>query len=398
VVAVAAAVAGCGSSSSTASTSAADSAASTSNDAASSSTSSTGGSLAISAANGTAPAAGVPSTLAKMVQSWMKRPDSIGITTPVGKPIPKGKTIEYISCGGLACNDAGAEMQAGAAKLGWTVKTTTAATPAAFKAAVDAAIQQHVSALTYWSEPASTILPEFKELKAMKIPVVTTATTEPTDIGQASINNLSNPGILATIYPGSTIYATIAQLAEVAVYYGGTKANILDISPAGYSYTATQDALYTKTVAKWCPGCTVHHLDIPYSDIGPSSISEIVNEIRSTHATVLDTSTDDFVEGVPQALKANGVKVSTILTSAPTSASLEDIKSGVVTAGLAFATPETSWAALDALARYFAGVSVKPSVAPAPTWLITKSSVPGLSTFPVDANYQQAFEKLWGIS
>ncbi len=51
---------------------------------------------------------------------------------------------------------------------------------------------------------------------------------------------------------------------------------------------------------------------------------------------------------------------------------------------------------LDALARHFAGVPVQ--MTPPPLWLITKANLPAShsSVFPMVADYQSQFLKLWG--
>src|SRR5882724_6768569 len=39
----------------------------------------------------------------QVVSQAMKRPTSITVTTPVGKPVPTGKKIVFISCGAAQC-------------------------------------------------------------------------------------------------------------------------------------------------------------------------------------------------------------------------------------------------------------------------------------------------------
>ena len=51
------------------------------------------------------------------------RPESIGTLAPIGKPVPTGKEIAFISCGVEACEVQGDIIKQGAADLGWTAKT-----------------------------------------------------------------------------------------------------------------------------------------------------------------------------------------------------------------------------------------------------------------------------------
>ncbi|CAM5711151.1 hypothetical protein SALBM311S_03068 [Streptomyces alboniger] len=47
---------------------------------------------------------GVKAAEAVLAQ-YSKRPTSIGITQPVGKPVPSGKKIDFILCGVQSCQD-----------------------------------------------------------------------------------------------------------------------------------------------------------------------------------------------------------------------------------------------------------------------------------------------------
>ena len=51
------------------------------------------------------------------------RPTSIGLTKPIGKPVPTGKKVVFISCGVEACEIQGNIIKQGAADLGWTAET-----------------------------------------------------------------------------------------------------------------------------------------------------------------------------------------------------------------------------------------------------------------------------------
>jgi ribose transport system substrate-binding protein len=341
--------------------------------------------------------ADAPAELKTQVESWLKRPTDISITQPIGKPVPQGKNIFFISCGGLACNLAGEEMQQGAAKLGWTVKTLSAKTPQEFKAAVDTAIQQHADGLVWWTSAGDAVKPELDTLKAERIPAVTVATYEATDAGQPSPIGKPNPGITATIYPATEIIATVQKFADLAVYYGGQKAKILEITPAGYDLTEPQRIAVENEVKKWCPGCTVDTENIPYSAVGKTSAQTLTDLIRTHKPDVVVTGTDDFLLGVPQAVRAAGLKLPILIASAPTESGLQGIAAGDIRAEFAFPIKEYAWATVDALARYYTGESLQPSIAPMPSFVITKDNLPGTKLFPNDPAYEQKFAHLWGV-
>src|ERR1700746_3866664 len=60
------------------------------------------------------------------IAQYTQRPTSITVTAPVGKSIPAGKKIVFISCGASACILQGNIVKQGAALLGW--QSTTIAT------------------------------------------------------------------------------------------------------------------------------------------------------------------------------------------------------------------------------------------------------------------------------
>src|SRR5690242_7543637 len=61
--------------------------------------------------------AGVAQALA-LAQKSTTRPTNIGLTTPIGKPVPTGKKVVFISCGVAACEAQGDIIKQGAADLG----------------------------------------------------------------------------------------------------------------------------------------------------------------------------------------------------------------------------------------------------------------------------------------
>ncbi len=102
-----------------------------------------------------------------------ERPTSVGIKTPVGKPIPKGKTIDFIQCGVPACKTEGELFESAAGELGWTIKSINAGTtPEEIKAAYDQAIKDEPDAVLGSGYPRSLFEPEIAELKAKNIPVI----------------------------------------------------------------------------------------------------------------------------------------------------------------------------------------------------------------------------------
>jgi ribose transport system substrate-binding protein len=110
---------------------------------------------------------------AKANEEFEERPTSVGIETPVGKPIPKGKTIDFIQCGVPACKTEGELFESAASELGWTIKSINAGTtPEEIKAAYDQAIKDEPDAVLGSGYPRALFEPEIQQLKAKNIPVI----------------------------------------------------------------------------------------------------------------------------------------------------------------------------------------------------------------------------------
>ena len=115
----------------------------------------------------------------KLSEELQERPTSIGITQPVGKPIPEGKEIWWISCGVPACVTLGETFSEGAKELGWTTKViNTDGSPGQIKSAWEQAVTAKPDAVTSSGTDVSQISKQLGELEAEKIPVVQYAIPE----------------------------------------------------------------------------------------------------------------------------------------------------------------------------------------------------------------------------
>ena len=112
LVGLALVIAGCGGGSSSTSSSGSTEASESSGGGA---TESSGGSEESSSSETAFPAA------AKANEEFEERPTTVGIEAPVGKPIPEGKTIDFIQCGVPACKTEGELFEEAAEPLGWTI-------------------------------------------------------------------------------------------------------------------------------------------------------------------------------------------------------------------------------------------------------------------------------------
>jgi ribose transport system substrate-binding protein len=354
---------------------------------------SNGSSSATAGATAAANQAGVAEAQA-FVTKYSARPTQIPVTQPVGKPIPTGKKIDFILCGVSSCQDLANAFTAGANALGWTVKQiNTKGTPQTVQAAWQQAVRDKPDAVAASGFPRAIFSSQLAQLKAAGIPVVESATD---DIpGNGILVIVDAPGDLA---PEGEIMASWVTTDSAG------KANTVYLDLPTYTILEPVRTYFTADYAKWCAGCKLDVLDIPITAIGVNVPTLVVSYLRA-HPDVnhIAMSLGLLNDGLPAALRQAGLsgKVHTIVNVGD-AVNYQYIASGQSQAAVAYNTFENAWTQVDTLARYFTGQSIQPDIAAKsrlPFMLITKNNLISTSSdFPLVADYQSQFKKLWGKS
>jgi ribose transport system substrate-binding protein len=330
---------------------------------------------------------------AKANEEFEERPTSIGIETPVGKPIPKGKTIDFIQCGVPACKTEGELFESAASALGWTVKSINAGTtPEEIKAAYDQAIKDEPDAVLGSGYPRALFNPELEELKAKNIPVI-----------EFFVEEKAGNGITAVLGGIPTSETQGKMMADYILAHSTNESMEIGVVNAqGFETVTGTAASVEKVFSEECPGCTVKKLEAPLTAIGKDLPQRIASFLTANPGIEWSTvGYDDMVTGLPTALKGAGVenaKLTTVNIStsiAPYMANGEYLQS---TVGSSF--PEVYWRGIDLLARLFAGAPYKEDEndSTLPYWTITQESLPTTEEeFPVVENYEEQFKQLWGV-
>jgi ribose transport system substrate-binding protein len=376
-------IAGCGGGSSSSSSSGAST---------ESSEGSSGGSTSESSEGSSSSETAFPNA-AKANEEFEERPTSIGIETPVGKPIPKGKTIDFIQCGVPACKTEGELFESAGSALGWTINSINAGTtPEEIKAAYDQAIKDEPDAVLGSGYPRSLFNPEIEELKAMNIPVI-----------QFFVEEKAGNGITAVLGGIPTSETQGKMMADYILAHSTNKSMEIGVVNAqGFETVTGTAASVEKVFSEECPECTIKKLEAPLTAIGKDLPQRIASFLTANPGIEWSTvGYDDMVTGLPTALKGAGVenaKLTTVNIStsiAPYMANGEYLQS---TVGSSF--PEVYWRGIDLLARMFAGVPYKEDEndSTLPYWTITQESLPTTEEeFPVVENYEEQFKQLWGV-
>jgi ribose transport system substrate-binding protein len=381
-VALAAFVAGCGSTSS------------------SSSSSGTAAAPSSSSSSAASPAASAPPGLAQAQQATAKAekvPNTIGISTPLTKKPAPGKTIVFLRCDQPVCAGYADGLTPAAAALGWHMKYLSfTQTPQGIQSAINTAIQMHPDGLFFTGQPAAEIKPLLPALKKAKIPVVSGFDDNVPTPGGPDIANVAT-------YPNVDTYARVMADWLTADSKGKANVGLFDIP--SLPILASASTAFQQELAKLCPACksTVVHQQI--TDLGGTAIASSVVSTLQSHPDMnyVGFVFGDMVNGVPAALRAASVQTQAKLFvySSSSPPNLVDLSKGAETADTAFSIPYFGWRAIDAFARYYnrESTAIDSSAFP-PGQILTKSNVI-LGTnwnFAVDPQMAQKFKTLWHVS
>jgi ribose transport system substrate-binding protein len=330
---------------------------------------------------------------AKRSAEFEERPTSVGIKTPVGKPIPKGKTIDFIECGVPACAVEGEIFEEAMSNLGWTLNSIKAGTtPEEIKAAYQQAINNKPDAVLASGYPTVLFKPELAQLRKLNIPVV-----------QFFIEEEASPGVTAVIGGPTTSEFQGKMMADYVLANSDDEAMEVGVVNAnGFeTVTATADKV-EEVVEEECSRCTVKRLDAPVTSIGgdlPQRISSFLT--ANPNMKWLTVGYNDMVVGLPTALKGAGiedVELTTVNINPSIAPYMEKGEYLEATMGTSF--PEVYWRGVDLLARLFAGQPYEEDLddSTLPYWTITADTLPTTTEeFPVVDDYEEQFKKLWGV-
>src|SRR3954464_6921463 len=325
-----------------------------------------------------------------LAQQATTRPTTIGLATAVGKPVPTGKKVVFISCGVQACELRGDIIKRGAADLGWNGSTiSTDGSPEQLQNAFETALRQGADAVILNAVNRAAVSKQIAEAQQKGVAFVTCCSTAP-----------AGDGILANV-AGTGNSAKIGQsLAAHHVAHSQGKANTLYVNISAFEILKALGAQFQSTYQRLCASCGYASLDVPVTSIGKDAPARIVSSLRShpqVNYIVLSVS-NALGAGLPAALSAAGLadKVKIVGQSGDTQ-TFQDLASNKMQSVVQFDYYAIDYLMLAALARHFAGAPEQPATPP--LWIVTANNMPAEATkglFPVVTNYRDEFKKLWG--
>jgi ABC-type sugar transport system substrate-binding protein len=316
-----------------------------------------------------------------------KRPTRITVTTPIGKSIPTGKKLVFISCGAAACQTQGKIVAQAAAKLGWSSTTiATDGSPQQIQNGFNTALRDGADGIILNASTRAAIAKQLQTAQAKKVAFVGCCSTE--KVGPDYLYNTGTPQQNTRI--GNYLASLIASDS-------GGKANTLYVDIPAFTILGSLGTSLQQQYAKYCPGCGFAKIGIPLPRLADSS-NLIVSYLRS-HPDVNYVAlsvTDALGTGLPAALKAAGLTKVKIVGQGGDPTAYQAVAQGQILGLVPFDYYNVDYQMVDALARHFAGAKVQQS--PPPLWLVTKDNVPSDYTkiFPDVENFDSQFMQLWG--
>lgn len=326
---------------------------------------------------------------------YMKRPTSIGITTPVGKAIPTGKVIDFIQCGVPACAVEGTILQGATNLLHWKfVRINAGSTPQTLADAYQQAVNNKPSAVLGSGYPKVLYNTQLKALAAEHVPVVESFTE---DTAGGALIGLVGTRVTTEIQGKEVADYILAHSTDTSMTVGS-------VVPTGFPTMVVTTQSLTSTIKQYCPKCSVKDLDVPVTSIGTDLPSRLASFLQANpNIKWTDDGYDDMVVGVPTALKGAGITGENLATVSLNGSIAPYItQHNYLQTAIGTSFPEAYWREIDLLARYFTHQSfaVDTNDATLPYWTITASNLPSNASSPFFANvvnYEQQYKKLWGL-
>jgi ribose transport system substrate-binding protein len=189
--------------------------------------------------------------------------------------------------------------------------------------------------------------------------------------------------------------------AQYIIAITNGKARVLSFDITNSALDNAQVRVFDATLAK-CSTCKVYSIPFKASDLGPN-LQRIAQQAVLQHpdATVVAPENDSvYLAGVQAGLKAAGAKNLFILGADGTPPGMQLLKSGELTAELAFPQDWYGWAAADTMNSLLAGKEPRNSGV---GWqLIDKDHNLNLvgsgGGYQPAIDYKSAYRKLWGLS
>jgi ribose transport system substrate-binding protein len=328
------------------------------------------------------------------VEAHAQPPAKIGPSVPIGKPIPKGKTLVFINCGAPACTLMGASFKQAGSALGWKVEEIQSQpTPQAVQAAFSEALRRNPDGVVSTGFAKELYQRELAELNRKKIPVFSGTGTDESSFDPSK-------GITLEPEPPKMVAEATRLLADKTIVDANAKGEVGSVLLTGYPIVKLYTEAYEQQIKKNCPDCTIKRLTVEPTSIGKDAGQKIANFLRANPKIGhLFLSYDALGLGLSTAVRNVGGKLPKTYSWAPDEPGVQALQSGERTGSVPLGYNEIAWQWADGFARIFTGGDVRESQkwAGYVLWAKDAGNVPDQAKNPpYIPDYQEQFEKLWG--
>lgn len=330
-------------------------------------------------------------TLAKaIVAKYNRTPANIGITTPLKKVPPKGKSVVALSNGGDENKVLDQAIGAAAKTLGWKYKELVGAvTPETQRSLFSQALSLkpnyiHISGI----EPSTLSDLLVKAEKQGVVVVCSACMSKP--VSALKDTHIAGPKML-------DLWGQMIAAYVVASTQG--KAKVQGVTVPLYPILVRFDQSFEKNLKRLCPTCTYEANPQQLTDIfagkTPQAVTNIVASNPGTNWIVSDLG--GWVTGVSAALDNKAVQIGGLTAG---KANIQGVKDGTESAWTGYSLPIVGYTVVDSMARHSVG---QPFVTnDLPTQILTKQNAKTLVLTPAGdylgvKDFANQFKKLWGV-
>lgn len=351
-----------------------------------------------STANGTAAAetetsggeADLASAEAELAE-YTGHPTAFPVDEPLSKPLEPGAKFVNLQCSTPICALLG-EVAKGAVEAagGSYTAINAGVTASSSQVAAESALAMHPDVVIISAVQPQTFGNTLKELSAAGTKVVSISVAGETKPYGITFNFGGTPSMEANgkLLADWAVVKQEGKPSEIA-FYGVPE---LSLSPI------VEKAFETR-VAELCPECSVRSTPIDITTLGKTAPQTVVSDLQAHPDTdVAVFLSAEATEGLPSAMKAAGIELP-IIGLGPEPGSLQEIKEGEITAGLAIDLPVSIWTAVDAGIRLTNGepLTKLEEEGSSPEQLLEQKDITfdpakGWTGYP---NFPVLFAKLW---
>jgi ribose transport system substrate-binding protein len=299
-----------------------------------------------------------------------------------------GKTIYVVTCSsqGIGCVRAANGVEEAGAALGWTVQVIDGrGDPGAWNGAILSALSGGGSGIVLAAVPPMLVGDALERAQQAGLPVVSVFNPMPD----------ADSGVFAYVRPDHEAQGRLA--ADWVASVSGGNAKILMVQDREFPELNQRVDGFTAEIAK-CGGCTI--VDTVDSTIGtmaerlPGAVATALSRYPDVDYVIAPFDSNAFFvgEGVRQAGRTETVKIAGYEGDPQ---AVDAVRQGLQAMTIADPAEWMGWAAVDELARAFAGA--EPANVPVPFRLIDQANAPDTAGWMGDVDFRAEYKTLWGV-